>query len=466
MRRSRWLVPSALSLTVLVGALLFGESTDITPQEPPPDLSTIPLVFLAAMGGHDAMDVDQAIDLLDQFWDPSYLPYFIEAYRFGDRRLSRQKLRRLLESHTEPGVGSDLDTVSRFVWSQPIENSPAYAFFKQIMHRGIDPAFERYFEPDRRFDIRLDEISWGGVVQDGIPPLRDPTMIAAKDATYLRDSHVVFGIEIDGETRAYPKRILAWHEMFVDHIAGVGLAGVYCTLCGTVIIYETEYDGVAYDLGTSGFLYRSNKLMYDQATQSLWSTMEGTPVVGPLAGKGIRLETRSVVTTTWGEWKKRHPDTLVLSLDTGHQRDYGEGVAYRDYFATDQLMFETPFNDTRLPNKAEVLALRYLDPTQTPVAISTDFLRQHPIYESSIGGQSVVVLTDQSGASRVYLRPTESSVVEWDQSTKVIDSEGRTWRLTESALVGEDGQRLERLTAHRAFWFGWHSAFPETVLIQ
>jgi hypothetical protein len=103
---------------------------------------------------------------------------------------------------------------------------------------------------------------------------------------------------------------------------------VYCTLCGAMIRYDTSVDGVQHELGTSGFLYRSNKLMYDQATKSLWSTLSGTPVVGALVGQGIELRSLYVVTTTWKEWKKRHPNTTVLSLDTGHARDYREGAAY------------------------------------------------------------------------------------------------------------------------------------------
>ncbi len=466
MQRIKWFGLGTIPIFVLLGAFLLWGPAGMAEEGEHSDRSTTALLFVAAMGGHEGMTVDQAIEILDKHWDPAFLPFFIEAYRFTNSRQAERKLRRLLEKHTKKGVGRDLDSVSQFVWSQPARNTPDYAVFKQFVHRGIDPAFERYFNPDRQFDIRLDEISWGGVVQDGIPPLRNPAMITADEASYLRNSHVVFGIEVDGKARAYPKRILAWHEMFVDTIAGIDLAGVYCTLCGTVIIYETEFAGIAHELGTSGFLYRSNKLMYDRATQSLWSTMEGVPVVGPLAGQGIELRTRSVVTTTWGEWKKRHPDTLVLSRETGHQRDYGEGVAYRDYFATDQLMFETPFEDKRLKNKAEILALRYLDPAKTPVAIAADFLKRNPIYEAEFGGRPMVILTDDSGANRVYERPRGLSFVEWDRGNTAVDSTDREWQLTESALIAADGRELERLSAHRAFWFGWHSAFPDTELIK
>ncbi|MEW7279017.1 DUF3179 domain-containing (seleno)protein [Aquimarina sp. 2201CG1-2-11] len=90
-------------------------------------------------------------------------------------------------------------------------------------------------------------------MQDGVPPLRNPTMIRAENARYLNNTDIVFGISINGDTRAYPKRILAWHEMFTDNVGGIDVAGVYCTLCGTVILYKTEKDGVNYELGTSGF---------------------------------------------------------------------------------------------------------------------------------------------------------------------------------------------------------------------
>ena len=189
---------------------------------------------------------------------------------------------------------------------------------------------------------------------------------------------------IDGDVRAYPKRILAWHEMVKDRIAGRELNGVYCTLCGAMILYDTTVNGVHHELGTSGFLYRSNKLMYDQATKSMWSTLSGTPVVGALAGQGIELQTLYVVTTTWKEWKKRHPNTSVLSLDTGHARDYREGAAYADYFATDKLMFGVPKLDARLPNKAEVLALRSAETPGDPLAISADLLMKNRVSTSAL----------------------------------------------------------------------------------
>jgi hypothetical protein len=353
-----------------------------------------------------------------------------------------------------------------WLWNQDIAPPADYAEFKARLYRHFDPRFAFYFQ-DRQDSarIRLDEIRWGGVRQDGIAPLRQPKMLAAPAADYLDDDNIVFGIEVNGDARAYPKRVLAWHEMFVDTIGGVEIAGVYCTLCGTVVPFRTTVNGVRHELGTSGFLYRSNKLMYDKATQSLWSTTRGMPVLGPLAEQGIELPFESVVTTTWGEWRRRHPDTTVLSLETGHRRNYAEGAAYADYFATDELMFNTPFKDTRLANKQEVLALRFAAAPEQQLAIDADFLAHHPVYADTIGLQRFVVLTDTSGANRVY-EQGDVALVRFDGQRTATDAQGRRWTMTEAELKSADGRRLPRLPARRAFWFGWHAAFPQTRLVR
>ncbi len=248
-------------------------------------------------------------------------------------------------------------------------------------------------------------------------------------------------------------------------VGGVAVAGVYCTLCGSMILYETLHNGINHQLGTSGFLFRSNKLMYDRATQSLWNTMWGGPVIGPLAGRDIMLKRRSVVTTTWGEWKRRHPQTSVLSLATGHVRDYSEGAAYRDYFATDELMFSVPTLDTRLQNKDEVVGLTFGNPDDVPLAVSAAFLSQHPVYQDKVGAVDLVILTDASGANRVYDRGAIEFVT-WDGDFTATDSNGRHWQVSESQLESDQGEVLPRLPAHRAFWFGWYSAYSHTRLVM
>ncbi len=403
-----------------------------------------------------------ALKRIDTDWKDAYAAMLLDVIQFIPVSTIQDRIATLLAKTSGVRNPNDINGFYTWLWSFEPGQHPQYAEFKAAIYEGVDSRFREYFDHDPKALIRLDEIRWGGVRRDGIPPLKNPKMISAREATYLDDDNVVFGVAINGDVRAYPKRILAWHEMVKDKIGGRELNGVYCTLCGAMILYDATVDGVHYELGTSGFLYRSNKLMYDHATKSLWSTLTGEPVVGPLVGKGIELETLYVVTTTWKEWKTRHPDTLVLSLDTGYERNYGEGVAYYEYFATDQLMFNVPKLDRRLANKAEVLALRY---GNEPLAIAAGFLARHRVYHDRTGNTVFVVLTDASGANRVY-EASDVKFASWDGNDTARDSQGNNWKVTEDRLTGPDGKVLKRLAAHRSFWFGWYSQFPQTRLVK
>src|SRR5262249_3065238 len=149
-------------------------------------------------------------------------------------------------------------------------------------------------------------------------------------------------------------------EMVNDVVGGSPVSLAYCTLCNAGILYETRINGRdrPFSFGSSGLLYRSNKLMYDRSTDSLWDQFMGQPVVGSLVGSGIRLKVLPLVTTTWRLWRAKHPTTTVLSLETGFSRDYGQGVAYRDYFNSKDLMFPAAAKDHRLKQKDLVFGVR------------------------------------------------------------------------------------------------------------
>ena len=447
----------ALILLLLTGTTL------LAPTSRPP--RPTPLDAFWALVTGDSLQVTAAEQLILEGWEDAHASILVELIRFAPSDDHRRHMFSILERGTGQRLGTILERWWEWIWRTDPGAHPEYATFKAELYVTIDPSFEEYFDDSPAATIRLDEIRWGGVPRDGIPPLDLPKMIPAAEADYLEDDNVIFGVALKGDVRAYPKRILAWHEMFKDSIAGEHYTGVYCTLCGTMILYRSAFEGVHHELGTSGFLYRSNKLMYDHATMSLWSTFAGEPAVGPLVGQGIQLEPRYVVTTTWGEWRRRHPGTLVLSLDTGHQRDYGEGVAYRDYFATDRLMFGVPELDGRLRNKDEVLALRFPEAPGEQLAIWVAFLSRNRVYHDTLGEREFVVLTDRSGASRVY-ESGGRRFTRWDAVDAAWDDGGARWTVGEGALVGPAGERLERLPAHRAFWFGWYARYPETRLVR
>ncbi len=429
-----------------------------------PDKDVTINAMLSLLTG-DGQKNEEVLQHLSDTWENGYIPMLIDVIYFSKGQVDRRGIIKLMEEKTGKKMGNDLFDWLEWVWNNEQEILPYQGDWMARIYKTIDPKFERYFKNRTQASlIRLDEVRWGGVLQDGIPPLRRPKMLNANEADYLEDDNIVFGVSINGDHRAYPKRILAWHEMFVDEIGGESIAGVYCTLCGTVIAYNTEFNGKKYNLGTSGFLYRSNKLMYDMETQSLWNTIEGKPVIGSLIKSNIELNSHSVVTTTWGKWKKLHPSTKVLSLDTGHRRNYDEGVAYKKYFSTDRLMFNVPELDDRLLNKDEVLIVRASEYKTDPLAISTKFLARNRVYHNQIGKSKFVVLTDKTGGNRVY----ESGDYKFKKikNQVVKDADGVLWQIEEEKLIAPDGRTLNRLPYHRIFWFAWYNTFKNTRLVK
>ena len=239
-----------------------------------------------------------------------------------------------------------------------IQPFAGFALFQSALFGEIDPEFKRFLYLDVAYEIRLEEIVWGGVGKDGIPALNSPRFLPADAGNYLNDDDLVFGVKINGDARAYPYRIMDWHEMANDTVGGVSVALAYCTLCGSAILYRTDRENQSpFIFGSSGFLYRSNKLMYDQQTHSLWNQFTGRPVVGELTGSGIELEVLPVATTTWADWRARHPDTRVLDVETGYERQYKPGEPYGSYFASPRLMFPANSENDQLKVKDEVFGL-------------------------------------------------------------------------------------------------------------
>ena len=406
----------------------------------------------------------EALSALSKNWEEGMIAPLVEIMRFSSDDRQVREINALLRLKTDESHDSFFGWM-RWLWEKKLDLEPYYYNFKAEIYKNIDPKFHKYFnDREGQANIRLEEVVWGGVYQDGIPPLRSPKLLNPGEADYLSDSDIVFGAYINGVAKAYPKRILAWHEMFIDDFGGDLICGVYCTLCGTVIAYDTKHEGKTYNLGTSGFLYRSNKLMYDQATQSLWNTIEGKPVLGPLYDKGIELDVRPIVTTTWGEWKKTHPTTKVLSLDTGHSRNYDEGEAYRNYFSTDELMFPVPVLDKKLNNKDEVLIIRTEGHRTDPLAISIKYLKKKKWNQGQIAGTNYLVLADDSGAARVYGRGDHK--FKSYKKGKLKDEAGQIWKVSHDKLVGPSGETLERMPSHNTFWFAWYNTYPNTKLIK
>lgn len=276
--------------------------------------------------------------------------------------------------------------------------------------------------------VPVDEILHGGPPRDGIPAIDHPRFIPAAKADYLKANDRVLGVARHGVARAYPVRILNWHEIVNDRIDGEAIVVSFCPLCGTGMVFGADVGGKSTDFGVSGLLYNSDMLLYDRATESLWSQVMAQAIAGP--SKGQRLREIPVMHTTWADWRRRHPDTVVLSTDTGFNRDY-ERTPYAGYAESRAVYFSVRHKapPTYHP-KERVLGLRI-----------GDAAKAYPFVELARHGHTRIA---DSLAG-------EDIIVHWDEAARTA------W-----ATRG-DGDELPGVVG---FWFAWFAFHPETLIWQ
>ncbi len=393
-----------------------------------------------------------ALKRLRELKQPDTAAALILATRFN-RQFDSEISGALHEITHEPAASGWFDWM---VWQERHPEIKPHKSFYRLAHEifvRIDPDFTRFVSPTLPREIRYEEITWGGVEVDGIPALINPKHIAPGEATYLSPEELVFGVAINGDVRAYPLRIMDWHEMFNDVVGGELVALAYCTLCGAGILFETKVEGRSepFVFGSSGLLYRSNKLMYDRQTDSLWNHFTGKPVVGALVGSRIQLKMRPVTITSWKAWLAANPSTKVLSLDTGHERDYTPGRPYGRYFASPDLMFPAAVADRSVAQKDYVFGVRAFGGAK---AWPVESFRDKHVVNDSVGFVDIVVVGDAATRTVRAYRRDGRSFAAGAKPGEIVEG-GRTWTIAEENLLGPAGEKLPRVAGHVAFWFAW-----------
>lgn len=411
---------------------------------------------------------DEALDALLARNNPDVAPTLILAVRY--RGLDKKIMQTLRSLTGQPFA----DWKAAMVWQETrtdLVPHPSFRDIKRQILSDIDPGFSRFFgrrqDPHVELVIRMEEIVWGGAWVDSIPSLDAPAMLGGRDADYLRDDDLVFGVAINGDYRAYPLRILGWHEMLNDVVDGVPIALAYCPLCGSGILYETKIGAskTPLEFGSSGLLYRSNKLMFDRQTGSLWHHLTGKPVSGALLNRKIALKQRPMTIARWSDWRTRHPTTRVLDLQTGYSRNYESGIVYRDYFESPDLLYPADVGaDARrrdLVPKTHVFGLQTFGKAKAwPIAA----FRSTPVINDRLGDRTVVLIGDPDGRSvRAYDR--EELAFEPTEDPAQFAAASDHWTLTEDYLLGPQGRRLPRLPGRVTYWFAWnnHLAFESEI---
>ncbi len=264
----------------------------------------------------------------------------------------------------------------------------------------------------------------GGPPKDGIPSIDNPKFVSVEEAdTWIADNELILAIVYKGVTRVYPLQIMVWHEIVNDNIASDPLLITYCPLCGSGIAYERTINGEEVEFGTSGKLYNSNLVMYDRKTDSYWTQIDGLAVVGELTG--TKLKPISIDTVVWRDWKKAHPDSQVLSQDTGFRRSYGRDP-YGSYYEDSFLFFPVEKRDDRVHPKTVVFGIMVGNVYK---AYKEDDLRALNVIEDTVNSVRVKVERDDAGIVRITNLETGEEIVK-----------------------------------ERDFWFAWYAFHPDTEL--
>lgn len=341
---------------------------------------------------------------------------------------------------TRPFTGDTMDSGMETSGTSPIDrrlsgNTERLADAEAADTQQVSGSFPRtssremFITDGVKHSIPLDEILSGGPPKDGIPSIDDPKFTSTQQAdAFLEDDSVGLGVVHKGEARFYPYQILVWHEIVNDTIQGDPILVTYCPLCMTGVVFDRTIDGEAVEFGVSGRLWQSNLLMYnrskDAGKESLWSQVLGEAVLGEFTGR--KLSVLPADTIRYGQWKQGHPDTKVLTRETGTPRPYGRDP-YEGYYTNDTVSFGATFTDNRLAPKDFVLGVEvdgkfkaYHAPA-LPEGTTTD----------TFAGRTITIEKSDIGEVRMF--------------------------------IGEDRQRLPYIGG---FWFSWAAVHPETALYK
>ncbi len=281
-----------------------------------------------------------------------------------------------------------------------------------------------------RLSVALDQIVCGGPPKDGIPSLTSPPTVPSLDAGFMGPRDRVVGVTVAGQSRAYPIKILNWHEVINDELANTPIAVIYCPLCDSVSVVDRRLGSRVLEFGVSGLLHNSNVLLFDRSDHALWSQVGLTAISGPHAGRSLNHLPFEIV--RFETWTTRHPRSTVVSSETGYRRRYAENP-YTNYFNDHRLRFPVHHTDRRLRPKTPVIGVKVADTTRA-YPVSAIQRAANGRLEDTIGGQTIVLIRD-APSGRVAI---------------------------ETSPQAPEGQAPEPAMFVHSFWFAWSAFHPNT----
>ncbi len=314
--------------------------------------------------------------------------------------------------------------------------------------------------------IPKSEVLDGGPGKDGIPALENPESVDINQIDFLADNDLVIGFEFDGQARAYPHKILDWHEIINDDVNGKPVAITYCPLTGTSIAWSRELKGQTTTFGVSGLLYNTNLIPYDRLTDSNWSQMRLECVNGELSGEVI--ETYHLIETSWKTWKEMYPNSSVVSTNTGFSRNY-TFYPYGDYRSNNsKLLFPVTPTDDRLPEKERVLGLVLNN--KAKVYRLNSFKNGTRVIMDLFEDLNVVIVGNKDKNFIVAFENEINDEIRTftaiDEGANVMqDDKGNKYNLFGIVTEGTDvGNQLKSTTSFMGFWFGFGAFYSNSQI--
>jgi hypothetical protein len=338
----------------------------------------------------------------------------------------------------------------------------------------------------RRDSRRVDDVTlpvprtelYPALPRDYIPALRDPAFAddwsglslpddSAGETTRLPGDAAVIGVERGGEARAYPLRVLDWHEVVNDSFHGPLLV-TYCVQCGSAVVVERVVRGTPTRFGVSGLLWRADLVLYDRATGSLWSQLLARAIDGPATGDALDVLPASL--TTWNAWRADHPATTVLLPPPHSGTVGGYGDRRFDYFAPrysydEGVLVGYERNGSELHPQELVVGVEHEGVAR---AYTFRALAREDVVHDTVGGRPVVVAAAPGGTLVAYDRRVSGVTLRFESDGDVfLRGGGSRWRRTTGVAVDgpHAGTRLARANEFPPmFWLGWSEFTPETTV--
>ena len=367
----------------------------------------------------------------------------------------------------------------------PLRSIAALAAAILLMPATASAQFSGNWKTDfSKHTVPLDEIVSGGPPKDGIPAIDHPKFVTVGQADrWLEDREPVVVVDLGGEAKAYPLRILIRHEIVNDVVGGTPVTVTYCPLCNTAISFDRRFDGKVLDFGTTGRLRHSDLVMYDRQTETWWQQAVGEGIIGEYAGRRLTFISSPLV--SWTAFKQQFPNGRVLSRDTGYRRDYGQNpyVGYDDLRRGPISRFFRPKPDNRLPAMERVVALEIGDQA---LAYPFESLSKKRVVNQKIENREFVVFWAPGTASAVDSRTIaqgrdvgSSGVFDRRVGSRTLTFEpagdGRfrdketdsVWNILGHAVSGPlNGESLAPIPHGNHFWFAWAAFKPDVRVVR